>query len=985
MEVLVKLVLVLMTRIMVVFDREDCFMKHYALIGIALIFTASCAKVINVEESNPENAKSINITVVASEKPAVDTETKTFIDGTSIKWSSSGEFLRVFEVASPKDGEPVTTPAQSAEGKTDDGGATMSFSVSLTDKSEGYESFDYYAVYPSSAYQSGSLVNAVTLNTKGAQNPSATNFDPEQDLLIAKKLENGSRQASTLEMRFARVVAIGKMTIKNLNTTDPITKIIFSAKVGEDAVALAGRTIFDLESASPVTKYASNTQDYSIILNYDGQNITANTSEGMVAYFTCYPFAINAETPGSFKVEVETAFQTFEKEVSVSSEKGLALNAGKASVFSVDMAGIYGKAKAVNLCYAYLDYNDFSDAGGSGSYSNVTVAKPHGDSWVTFACLNSNAIGVRNNGNANDSYIKLPDFDEDIKQVVVTLKNVADNKTISLETSATNYTGTVKALTTTSTTSVYTFDLEDIENKVKTAYFRSNGAQALVEKIEVYAGEDNRSKISAPTSIKAAVDAENANTINVSWDDVSGAASYIVTLESDGNDDVVVKTVLPAVTVPNLENSTNYRVGVQAVPNDEYINIASDIAYAEDSVTTGTGTIDYSTIETSNVELVSGNNGSTAKVNGQDAIKVGNSSKGGDMKVTVPSGTTKLHVHAAAWNNVSGLSLLLSSSLEGTSCSPSSLSLNFDSGISGSGPSFTLSETPKDYYFEINLSGIIDDTEITFSSSIDKRFVVWGVNAESVVDERSDVKISFDKDSFELEVDSDDYTGFKAQTATIDPSSLAGEIVYAISDDSGITSEFNSSNGSFTLTGKTGIATITASYAGDDSYRSATASYTVMVYAAGTNPFAPVKFTFSRNKNLDTITDGFKLTTEHATPKETFYQDNSSEGLDLYFTKTNSNEAFFTVAPTTITLKVKVGGGTLKSQLTNNVIAYLVDRSGNNIDSTSTIVTTKVESTDGTEYTVSMPLISEAYGLRIHHTKETSYNTRIFEVYFLAE
>lgn len=807
-------------------------MKHYALIGIALIFTASCAKEINVEESNPENAKSINITVVASEKPAVDTETKTFIDGTSIKWSSSGEFLRVFEVASPKDGEPpLTTHAQSAEGKPDDGGATMSFSVSLTDKSEGYESFDYYAVYPSSAYQSGSLVNAVTLNTKGAQNPSATNFDPEQDLLIAKKLENGSRQASTLEMRFARVVAIGKMTIKNLNTTDPITKIIFSAKVGEDAVALAGRTIFDLESASPVTKYASNTQDYSIILNYDGQNITANTSEGMVAYFTCYPFAINAEAPGSFKVVVETAFQTFEKEVSVSSEKGLALNAGKASVFSVDMAGIYGKAKAVNLCYAYLDYNDFSDAGGSGSYSNVTVAKPHGDSWVTFACLNSNAIGVRNNGNANDSYIKLPDFDEDIKQVVVTLKNVADNKTISLETSATNYTGTVKALTTTSTTSVYTFDLEDIENKVKTAYFRSNGAQALVEKIEVYAGEDNRSKISAPTSIKAAVDAENANTINVSWDDVSGAASYIVTLESDGNDDVVVKTVLPAVTVPNLENSTNYRVGVQAVPNDEYINIASDIAYAEDSVTTGTGTIDYSTIETSNVELVSGNNnGSTAKVNGQDAIKVGNSSKGGDMKVKVPSGTTKLHVHAAAWYNVSGLSLNLSSSLEGASCSPSSISLNPDSGINNSSP-FTLSGTPKDYYFEINLSGINDDTEITFSSSIEKRFVVWGVNAESVVDERTDVTLGFAKDNFEFVVNTDEFDSFTYQTVSVTPdvATIKDAIIYELSGSKDVVTDFSETTGAFSLTGKVGTVTITALFAGNEEYKKSSASYTVTI------------------------------------------------------------------------------------------------------------------------------------------------------------
>ena len=97
-------------------------------------------------------------------------------------------------------------------------------------------------------------------------------------------------------------------------------------------------------------------------------------------------------------------------------------------------------------------------------------------------------------------------------------------------------------------------------------------------------------------------------------------------------------------------------------------------------------------------------------------------------------------------------------------------------------------------------------------------------------DERNSVNLTFSTASYELEVDSDEYKGFSPQTATIDPSSLSG-IVYAISDDSGITSGFNTSNGSFTLTGNTGTATITASYAGDDIYRAARASYTVKVYA----------------------------------------------------------------------------------------------------------------------------------------------------------
>lgn len=134
---------------------------------------------------------------------------------------------------------------------------------------------------------------------------------------------------------------------------------------------------------------------------------------------------------------------------------------------------------------------------------------------------------------------------------------------------------------------------------------------------------------------------------------------------------------------------------------------------------------DWSMIETSNVTLTAGKNGSEVKVNGNEAIKVGTSKSGGDMKITVPAGTKTLHVHAAAWNSVSGLSL----NLTGATASPASLSLTSDAGISNNSP-FTLSGNVSDFYFEITLSGITEETEITLESSIAKRFVVWGCNAE---------------------------------------------------------------------------------------------------------------------------------------------------------------------------------------------------------------------------------------------------------------
>lgn len=555
------------------------------IIAAGALLAVSCSKEANFSDPVAEE-NLIDITVIASEKPAAESEdTKTYIDGTSVKWSDSGEKLKVFEVATPTEGDVVTTQATTAEGVTSDSGATMSFGVTLAGKSEGYSSFDYYAVYPSSAYQTGSAVTGIALNTKGAQTPTATNFDATADLLIAKKIENGATQASTLEMQFARVVAIGKMTIKNLESTDPITKITFSAKVGEEAVALAGRTNFNLETAKPVSTYASNTQDHAIILNYEGQNITANTSAGMVAYFTCYPFAINSETPGSFKVVVETATQSFTKEVSVSSAKGLAFNIGKASVFSVNMDGITGETKEVDLRFAYLDYEDFTDnGGGTSSYGNVTANKTHGDSWVMYAIGTNNAIGVRRNDNGtNDSYIKLPDFKEDIKTVIVTLKNATAAKTITLESSASASNGSIASLTTTEA-SVYTFDLTS--TSVKTAYFRSSGFQAQVEKIEVYAGEDNRTKLSAPTSVVTALNSESTNSIDVSWNAVDNAGSYVVTLVPGVGDAVTYVSATTSCTVEGLEYDTEYLIAVKAIPADPYIYKESDDADGE-SVETG--------------------------------------------------------------------------------------------------------------------------------------------------------------------------------------------------------------------------------------------------------------------------------------------------------------------------------------------------------------------------------------------------------------
>ena len=127
--------------------------------------------------------------------------------------------------------------------------------------------------------------------------------------------------------------------------------------------------------------------------------------------------------------------------------------------------------------------------------------------------------------------------------------------------------------------------------------------------------------------------------------------------------------------------------------------------------------------------MAPGTNGSAAVVKVDsteyDAIKVGTSSKGGTMTVTVPAGSTNLTLYAAAWKGVTGLSLSVTPN---NKISPSSIDLNPNNGMTSKSP-FTLSGSQDSYKYEFSLSNITASTQFTFTTSDKKRFVAWGASA----------------------------------------------------------------------------------------------------------------------------------------------------------------------------------------------------------------------------------------------------------------
>lgn len=382
-----------------------------------------------------------------------------------------------------------------------------------------------------------------------------------------------------------------------------------------------------------------------------------------------------------------------------------------------------------------------------------------------------------------------------------------------------------------------------------------------------------------------------------------------------------------------------------------------------DAIREGKVVDEFALRETSNVELVAETDGnaSEATVNGNDAIKVGSSSKGGYMSVIVPAGSTKLHLHAAAWNGVTGLSL----NITGATTNPSSLALNADAGISGNSP-YALSGSVDDFYYTIDLSEINEETVIKFTSSTSKRFVVWGVNVEP------EPKVTT------WALDGIEVTTAPTKTEYVvgecfDPTGMIVSASYVDAEDESNTKseELSIDEISFSPSLETELALtdskITLSYGG----KSAEVTITV------SEPSETNGFTW----NVSGITTGYSFIVENGALKESsYYQDkNSTTGLDLLYKKSDDS-ALFIETPTSIRLKVTVGGGSAKDPLEKSVYAYLVDNNGNNINSTMSIITSKVENKTGKEYTINMPLVETAFGVRISHAKESGYNVRIYKV-----
>ena len=126
-------------------------------------------------------------------------------------------------------------------------------------------------------------------------------------------------------------------------------------------------------------------------------------------------------------------------------------------------------------------------------------------------------------------------------------------------------------------------------------------------------------------------------------------------------------------------------------------------------------------------EMKAGAVASKVTVNDVDGFKAGTSAYIGNVIITVPANTTKLHFFAAAWNEEPDK---IGFEAEGVTFSPDSVALKDDPCFTGNSTSFTLRNLElSDCRFDIALTGVTAKTDISVSGY--KRFVIWGATYET--------------------------------------------------------------------------------------------------------------------------------------------------------------------------------------------------------------------------------------------------------------
>lgn len=310
-------------------------MKIMMLVAVAAMSFVSCSN--EFEDVNVKN-ETFSLTIV-SEKPALESDSRTEFNNGSIIWSASDQIRACYYHSTGVWSKyyASTTNNISADGST----ATFSgFTEFPAQSTEG--TYTFYAGYPKNAIGGGNTAapNAGELSVEvpTKQNmPKLGTFDANADIMLGVAQDVVAAPVTEISVRWYRMVAHGCVTLKNLPAEEgeTIYTVTFTAP---ESVKLSGNgTINFVDEA--MSDLDNNTVAVTLPTN------TAAKFTELPVWFCSAPATIAAGA--NLTIAVETTRGTYTRTITAR-DGGIKFMQNRYNTLSVDMASAEFKAAEVS-------------------------------------------------------------------------------------------------------------------------------------------------------------------------------------------------------------------------------------------------------------------------------------------------------------------------------------------------------------------------------------------------------------------------------------------------------------------------------------------------------------------------------------------------------------------------------------------------------------------------------------------------------------
>ena len=300
------------------------FMKSLMLVAVAAMGLTACQNDIN-EQVNAAKGE-VTVTFIANSADATRTSVSIDADkNVTFAWDEEESFVVLESI----DG---AAPTQALSVDFENVGGLAEISATFKEDFDG-TGYEYVAVYPATNWVTDEYTDLKKhkLIFKTQQTMAEGSYDPTADLMISKLLTPDVQPSNeALEMEFQRLVAVGKMTVKNLPVVGE--EKILSVEFTTGNTTLSGRAYVDLAEGK-VTEYGYYTTG--------AKNVKVSCELAAAAtndiFFTCMPATLaDGET---YTIIVTTDKASYTKTGTIGA-KALEFKAGDVTGFTANMEGV---------------------------------------------------------------------------------------------------------------------------------------------------------------------------------------------------------------------------------------------------------------------------------------------------------------------------------------------------------------------------------------------------------------------------------------------------------------------------------------------------------------------------------------------------------------------------------------------------------------------------------------------------------------------